>query len=155
KPHWLDDGSFLWHGEGKEGPQLEHRAKDGKLLKVISSPAQGFLGIVHVMPKDKEVVYRASTDPTQEHLFRAPVEEGKVVRLPREPGLHSATFNKSGSVYVHTASLLGEMPRSTVYKSDGTKVGDLPSVAEAPPFKVQQTIQEVGDKPSLWTTVVR
>ena len=40
-PHWLADGSFLWAGEGKEGRQLEHRDKNGQLLKVLVSRGGG------------------------------------------------------------------------------------------------------------------
>jgi dipeptidyl-peptidase-4 len=152
KPHWLEDGSFLWHAEGKKGPELHHRDRNGKLLKVVVGPEDGFLGVVHVSPKDKQVVYRASTNPTQEHLFRVSLPDGKPVALSKEPGLHSATFSKPGDVYVHTASLLSHMPRSTVHKADGTKLAELPSVAEDPPFEVRQSIQQVG---GLWTTVVR
>ena len=32
-PRWLEDGSFLWTGQGQDGPQLEHRDKGGALRK--------------------------------------------------------------------------------------------------------------------------
>src|SRR5262249_22633520 len=113
KPHFLDDGSFVWAGEGKDGPQLEHRDKTGALLRLVVPARDGFLEVVNVDPKTKEIVYRASDNPTQEHLFRKPLAGGKPVALSKEPGLHSATYGKSGEVYVHTASLLTAMPAST------------------------------------------
>jgi dipeptidyl-peptidase-4 len=158
-PHWLDDGSFLWHGEGKAGPRLEHRGKAGKLLGVLVGASEGFLGVVHVDAKNKKVFYRASTDPTQQHLFEKPLEGGKATPLSKGPGLHSAVFGKSGDVYVQTASLLRAMPRSTVHRIgprvSGERVGELPSVAEDPPWQVKQEIRKVGKGEGFYTTLIR
>src|SRR6185369_5526606 len=151
---WLDDGSFLWHGEGKDGPELQHREKTGALQRVLAGPEEGFLGIVHADAKAKEVVYRASADPTQQHLFRKPIAGGKPAALSQGAGLHSAVFGKSGDVWVQTASLLGTMPASTVYHA-GKPVGVLPAVAEDPPFVVKQEIVKVGNKPGFYATLIR
>ena len=40
-PRWLKDGSFLWVSEGKDGPRLEHRGKDGALQAVLVPPEAG------------------------------------------------------------------------------------------------------------------
>jgi dipeptidyl-peptidase-4 len=155
-PHWLEDGSFLWEGEGKEGRQLEHREKTGELRRVLGSGAEGLRNIVHVDDKSKCVFYCAnSADPTQQHLFKKPIEGGKAVPLSKEVGLHSAVFGKSPDVYVQTASLLTAMPTSTVHRSDGTLIAELPSVAENPPWVVKQEIHKVGKGAGFYTTVVR
>jgi dipeptidyl-peptidase-4 len=154
KPHFLDDGSFLWHGEGKGGAELQHRDKTGELRRVLVPASDGFAGIVHADKKTKEVVYSGSADPTETHLFRKPIDGGKAVPLTTEPGLHSAVVGKTG-VYVVTSSLLSVMPVSVVYKADGTKVAELPSVAEQPPFVVKQQIVKVGKSPGFHATVIR
>ena len=147
-PHWLEDGSFLWTAEGKEGPELQHRDKTGELRRVLASAAEGFRGIVHVDDKNRSVVFTASTDPTQQHLFKKPLDGGKAMALSKEAGLHTAVFGKSGDVYVHTHSLLTAMPTSTVHRGDGSLVAELPSVAENPPWVVKQEIQKVGKGPA-------
>ncbi len=154
RPHWLADGSFLWHGEGKEGAQLELRDKTGALERIIIPASEGFLGVVHFASKNKEITYRASADPTQQHLFRKSLDGAEPTALSKEPGLHSSVVGKTG-VYVHTASLLSAMPRSTVHRADGEKVGELPSVAEEPPFVVKQEISKVGKDPGFYTTIIR
>jgi dipeptidyl-peptidase-4 len=116
---------------------------------------EGFQAVVHVDARKKQVYCLASTDPTQAHLFKLALGGGKPVALTREAGLHSAVFGKSGEVYVHTASLLSAMPRSTVHKGDGSLVGELPSVAETPPFKVKQEVLKVGEGPGFYATVIR
>src|SRR5262249_40594280 len=75
--------------------------------------------------------------------------------LTKAPGLHSAKFSKDHSVYVRTSVLLGAMPRSTVHRADGTLVGPLPSVAEAPPFTPEQRLEKVGTAPGFSASVVR
>jgi dipeptidyl-peptidase-4 len=47
------------------------------------------------------------------------------------------------------------MPRTNVRRADGSLVGELPSVAEDPPFAVKQEIQKVGKGAVFWTTIVR
>lgn len=155
KPHWLPDGSFLWAGEGTEGNQLEHRDGSGTLRRVVVPAREGFAGIVAVDAKRREVFYRASIDPTQQHLFRVSIDSGKPTPLSREPGLHSAEVGRTHDVHVHTASLLDAMPRSFVCRRDGSVVGELLSVAEEPPFKVRQEIVKVGDDPEFYTTLIR
>jgi dipeptidyl-peptidase-4 len=154
-PHWLPDGSFIWAGQGKAGPQLELREKTGDLRKVLVSAEEGFIDVVGADAKAGFVIYRASTDPTQQHVFRKPLASGKAVPLSKEPGLHSAVLGRSGDVYVHVASSLDAMPRTTVHRADGSLVGELPSVAENPPFAVKQEISKVGEGPRYYATVIR
>src|SRR5207249_1223717 len=123
--------------------------------RVLVPADDGFAGIVDVDKKSKQVVFSDSADPTEAHLYRKPIGGGTAVPLTKEAGLHSAAFGKSGEVYVLTSSLLEAMPRSVVYKSDGTKVGELPSVAEDPPFVVKQEILKVGKSPGFYSTVIR
>jgi dipeptidyl-peptidase-4 len=154
-PRWLEDGSFLWTAEGKAGPQLELHGLDGALSRVVVPASEGYLGLVDVDPKTRTVVYRASTDPTQAHLFRLSLEGGKAQPLTKEPGVHSAAFSENHSVYVHQASLAGAMPKSTVHRADGSVVGDLPSVAEDPPFVPRDEVLRVAEGEGFYAAVVR
>jgi dipeptidyl-peptidase-4 len=47
------------------------------------------------------------------------------------------------------------MPRATVHRADGTRVGELPSVAEDPPFVPRQELLEVGKGAGFHAAVVR
>ncbi len=154
-PRWLDDGSFVWTAEGSEGPQLEWREKDGRLRRVVVPAADGYAGLVDVDPQAGSVVYRASTDPTQSHLFRLALADGKPVRLTAEPGVHAAAFSKDHSVYVLQSSLARAMPRATVHRADGTPLGELPSVAEEPPFVPRDELLKVGPGQGFYAAIVR
>jgi dipeptidyl-peptidase-4 len=106
--------------------------------------------------KGKAVYVLAETDPTQMHLFRVPfLAEGKPTQLSKTPGVHDAVFAKNFSAYVLTSTGNTQMPRSTVHKIDGTLIGELPSIAEEPPFKPNVTVEKVGDGDGFYTAVVR
>jgi dipeptidyl-peptidase-4 len=155
-PSWLSDGSgFLWTSEQEGGPQLELRDRSGALRRVVVSAEAGFQGLVDVDAKSGQVVYEASNDATQSALFRVTLEGGNPEALTQEPGLHGAVFAKNHAIYVHQAVLPGAMPRTTVHRADGTLIGELPSVAETPPFVPRAELVKVGPGQGFYASVVR
>jgi dipeptidyl-peptidase-4 len=158
-PRWLEDGKrFLWIHEAREegdgGPQLELHGPGGD-KQVVVSWREGFQGLVDVDEKTGQVVYRASPNPTQAQLFRKPLTGGPAVALTTDEGVHSAAFSKDHSLYVHGFSTLHGMPKATVHKADGSVVGDLPSVAEDPPFVPRAEVVKVGDGDGFYASVIR
>jgi dipeptidyl-peptidase-4 len=155
-PRWLRDGrGFLWTSERDGGPRLELRDARGELVRVLVPASAGYDGLVDVDAEAGRVVYQASSDPTQVQLYRVSLRGGTSEALTHEPGIHGAAFAKNHAVYVHTAALPDAMPRTTVHKADGTRLGELPSVAEEPPFKPRAELLKVGDGPGFYAAVVR
>jgi dipeptidyl-peptidase-4 len=154
-PRWLEDGSFLWSAEGSDGPRLEWRDSDGGLRRVLISAEAGYRALVDADPKRKEIVYRGGSDPTQAHLFRLSLDGGKPVPLTKSPGLHDAVFSKDHSLYVEQTSEPAAMPKATVHRRDGTLVGELPSVAEEPPFLPRCEWLKVGEGEGFYASIVR
>jgi dipeptidyl-peptidase-4 len=155
-PKWLDDGSaFLWTSERDGGPQLELRARSGDLRRVLVPPAAGYEGLVDLDSAAGRVVYRASADPTQAQLFRISLKGGDPEPLTREPGMVAAAFSKNHAVYALAAASSSAMQRTTVHRADGTRLGELPSVAEDPPFVPRAELLKVGDGPGFYAAVTR
>jgi dipeptidyl-peptidase-4 len=155
-PRWLEGGSgFLWISEEHGGPRLELRDRHGRLEHVLVEPEAGFEGLVDVDPHGRRLVYHASPDPTQIHLFALNLSGGKPVPLTPEPGTHGATFSKDHRTYVHTAALPGRMPRTTVARLGGGAVRELPSVAEEPPLTPRGELLKVGAGAGFHACVVR
>jgi dipeptidyl-peptidase-4 len=155
-PRWFGDGKqFLWISETGGGPRLELRGDSGDLVRVLVPPEQGFENLIDVNPEAGLVYYRASTDPTQAHLFVRPLKAEDARQLSKEPGQHGATFAKNHSIYVHTAALADAMPRTTAHKADGTLIGTLESVAETPPFTPKYEILKVGEGKGFYASIVR
>ena len=147
-PYWLPDNSgFLWISERDGGPQLELRQVNGRLRRVVVGRNEGFQGLVGVVGdnSDLEIVYNASFNPTQSHLYRVTLREGGEPKpLTKEAGLHGAIFSKSGDLWLHMPRTLAYMPTVLVRQADGTVIGELPSVAEKPPFSPKVELTRVG-----------
>jgi dipeptidyl-peptidase-4 len=152
KPHWLEDSAFLWHAHTDKGPALELRyaGRDNEGA-TLAGPADGFRAIAHVDRDKRQVWYLGGTDPTQQQVVRTDWDGRMKKPISEGAGLHSVEVGKTGH-YVLISSRLDAMPRAVVYDPEGKKLGELPSVAQEPPLKVQQTIAKVGD---FWTTVIR
>jgi len=134
-PRWLEDGSgFLWTSERDGGPQLELRGKDGKVLRRMVGPEQGFIDLLSVDEKARQVYFTASVDPIQAHLWRVSLDGGEALQLSEGAGMHSASFPRSHLVQIRRFSGPRAMPQVMVHAGDGTLRGALPSVAEEPPF---------------------
>jgi len=154
-PRWLPDGKgFLWASEKAGGWQLELRKPSGELQKVLVDSSAGFRSLSEVEGKSGAVFFTARPDPTQTHLFRASPEIAPVA-LTREPGVHFGSFAETGGVYVRTASPLNAMPRSFVHRADGSLIGELPSVAEEPPFVPKVELTRIGDGKGFYAALIR
>jgi dipeptidyl-peptidase 4 len=156
-PVWLAaDKGFLWASEQLgSGWQLEWRDIDGKLRGVVVPPDFGFRSLASVRDGSDEIVITARPNPTEWKLFRVSLSGGDIINLSRGPGCHEGRFSRDHSIYVETATTLDKMPRSTVYRADGARAGDLPSVAEEPPFAPNVELTRVGDGPGFYAALVR
>jgi dipeptidyl-peptidase-4 len=157
-PHWLPEGrGFLWVAEQHGGPRLELRSEAGAFQRVLATPELGYQALIGVDAKGTEVAFTASTNPTQSHLYRLSLTDPFAAPqdLTPEPGLHTAVFARDHSLYVVTARLQDAMPRSTVRRADGKVIGELPSVAEEPPFRPQVEFLKVGPAPGFYAAIIR
>lgn len=133
-PRWVFGGrAFLWSSEREGAWRLELRDRTGKRIRALTEPEHGYREVLHV--EDESVVFVASPEPTERHLFRAKLEEEKeVVALTVDPGHHHARFDAESGVYLHSLSSATGEVTTTVRRKDGTFAGSLRSVAEVPPF---------------------
>ncbi|MBV9656906.1 MAG: DPP IV N-terminal domain-containing protein [Verrucomicrobia bacterium] len=158
-PKWLpekDGGGFLWTSERTGDWQLERRARDGRLQAVLVPPAAGYRGLVDAL--DGEVYFRADTDPTQTQLWRVALAGGgnDATPLTSEPGLHNAELGRGRGAWVHTVQTRGAMLRTFVRRwEDSSLVGELPSIAEEPPFVPKAEFGKVGVGEGFHTVIVR
>jgi dipeptidyl-peptidase-4 len=158
-PRWLADGRFLWVDQAREDQQLWLLDATGKRGYALVDVGTGFRSLVSVDTKTTQVYFLGGKDPTQTHLYKvsAPILLNPLVtvRLSKQPGIHAASFAKDHSIYVLTATGPDSLPRSVVYKFDGTEVGELPSVAESPDFTPKVEFTKVGGEPGFYCAIVR
>jgi len=154
-PRWLPDGQgFLWASEKKEGWQLEWRQRTGEFHRVLAQAGDGFRELLHVDEKSGEAFFIGCPDPTQFQLYKVAPASAPVA-LTHEVGNHSGSFGEGSAVYVRTISPLDAMPRSTVHRADGSLVGELPSVAEEPPFVPRVQLTKAGAGAGFYAALVR
>lgn len=143
---------MLWRTERNGGPELELRNLRGQLVRVLVPREEGFRKLLDVDADGGWVTYLASAEPIEQHVFRTPLLGGSAVKVSREPGFHAATFGKSHSVYVEQVMAPGQVPKQIVRRTTPTGmmvgsdavVGELPSVATAPPYVPNVEFATVG-----------
>jgi len=135
-PVWLEDGSgFLWTSEGEGAWTLELHGPNGALTRRITPPDLGYRGFVDVDEPRRTVLVRAGADPTETQLWRVALDaDDAPLAMTRDRGLHGAVVSKEHQIWVHTFDGLKGERRQTVTRADGTVLGELPSVAEPPPY---------------------
>ncbi|HEY0870599.1 MAG TPA: prolyl oligopeptidase family serine peptidase, partial [Acidothermaceae bacterium] len=95
--------------------------------------------IVALSPED--VLFSASTEPTEQHLWGY-FSDGKCVQLTSEAGVHGGT-GASDVLVLSSASLSSDGVR-TVVRSNGVEVGQIASFGEPAPFSPRVSISARG-----------
>jgi dipeptidyl-peptidase-4 len=146
-PRWLKDGSgFLWLTERTGEWSLELWSRDGKLVRTLTPAGWGLLDLAGLDDERGIAYVRASDDPTQVHLYGAPLAGGQPKQLTTEPGMHDYAFGERADVYLHTYSLADGRAATRVEQAGGKSRGELKSVAEAPPFVPKFELATVGER---------
>lgn len=156
-PVWLAGGQqFLWTTESRGTWQVELRAADGRLERVITPPDFVYKGIIHARDSAAGIYVAGGTDPRETQVWRFPLDGRPGVALTREPGVHGAAVSGDGRILVHTYSLLDGRTGRDVLDRDGRVLASLPSIAENPPTvpKVEIT-RTVGGPRQFNAAIVR
>ncbi|MBK7863160.1 MAG: DPP IV N-terminal domain-containing protein [Archangiaceae bacterium] len=160
-PHWLPDGSgFFWLSEREGGPQLELHQADGSLKSVWLKPEAGWAKTNDSLAYDeanRTLYFAGGPNPTAAPLWK--VREGEAPQLVKTDFSDQVTswvkVSGDGQYFLQWGTALGAMPRTAVFRADGTKVADLPSVAVEPTLKLGVETKKVGDGPGFWTMVFK
>ena len=94
-----------------------------------------------VLARSPDVLFTASTEPTEQHLW-AYVSNGECVALTSKPGVHTGTG--ASSVLVVSSASLSVDGVQTAVRHDGVDVGRIASFAEAAPFSPRVSISKQG-----------
>ncbi|MFN7972887.1 MAG: DPP IV N-terminal domain-containing protein [Acidobacteriota bacterium] len=131
-PAWDDEGEgFIWSTERGGDWQLELRDRSGKLVRTLTPPGYGEADLVHV--DATSIVFAGGPDSREVHLYTVPLDgKGEPRRITDGAGIHAGAYGRSGSVWVHTESLLDGTWRARVIGPGVKVIAELPSVAEKP-----------------------
>jgi len=158
-PRWLPDGAgYLWSTEREGAWQLERRGAKGHPALALTSPEFGYRHLLHIDAKRGVAHVAASTDPTQDHVWRVPLDpaSGPPTALTQGVGSHGAVFGEDADLWVHVTTNLSGERRWRVRHGEAAPLGELTSVAEAPPFAPNVTLTQVeAEGRSLHAALIR
>jgi dipeptidyl-peptidase-4 len=156
-PHFTEKGDFLWYTERNGGPEVELRSAGGELEGTYVPPDAGYASFVGFDEAGGWVYFVGSPDPTEVVLRRTKLG-GVPERVKTDemgPAIQGASLSKDGKLLAVTTTTLRYMPRTAVWRTDGTRVGDLPSVAEEPPLSPTTEIRKVNIGDGFFAAVIR
>jgi dipeptidyl-peptidase-4 len=152
---WLPDGSaFLWSTEARGSWQLELRDKGGRLLRELTPPGFGYAGLQGLDAEAGTAFAGRAAEPIDTQIYEVPLAGGEPRPLTQGPAQHAGVFARESR-----ARAIAETPRAgqpiwRVYRADGTLSGELPSIAEKPPFSVDLTLRKVSAE-GFWTATIK
>ncbi|MCY1077806.1 S9 family peptidase [Archangium lansingense] len=154
-PEWLEDGSgFLWSTERNGASEVELRRADGSLARSLVKPGAGFQMLVNYQPKEDILYFLGGPNPTERYLWRVK-GGGEPERVTSGgPALERAVVSARGGLIVVTTEGPTSLRRVYVHRSDGTRLGELPSVAREPPYQPRLELRQVGPE-RFWTALIR
>ena len=150
-PMWLKEGrQFFWSTERGGSWQIELHSADGALTRAVTPANFQLDELIDVDESDHSILVTGGPDSRERHLFRVSIEaKTEPQRLTREPGRHDAVFGDSKETFLHRFDLLdGRAGWEVLRSSDGTKLAELPSVAERPSSQPQvELLRTEGPRP--------
>ena len=156
-PRWLSDGSaFLWTTERRGMRQLELHAKDGKLLRELTSRGFSMTDFVGLDESRHVAWVRGDANPTERQIFRVPLDKGQPQpeQVTTTSGVHEAELAENGGVWVHTTRRMDAMPSFEVRGGVGELRGYLTSVTETPSIQLHPLFNTVGPH-DIFTLLLR
>jgi dipeptidyl-peptidase 4 len=130
-PVWLPSHEFLWTSERDGAWQIELRRADGSLDRVIVPPGKGLQHFAGVT--GSYFFFLAGMNPSVSELWRANLDDAELTRVAS--GFHTISLSENGaSILTDTVRAPDALAKTLVRRTDGSVLGELPSVAEAPPY---------------------
>jgi dipeptidyl-peptidase-4 len=131
-PAYLDDGRLVTTVDSEDTRRL---AVDGVPVTPVG------LQVMSVAVGRDDVVFVATEDPTERHVWRLPAS-GELERLTREPGVHAAV--RGGGLLVTVSASMDRHGAAVTLSRDGVVVGAITSYAEEPSLVPRVTFLTTG-----------
>ncbi|MHB1844411.1 MAG: S9 family peptidase [Deltaproteobacteria bacterium] len=134
---WLPERqALLWSSERSGQNELELRSADGKLVRELTLPGQGFRRLVSVDEKAGLAVVEGGSRSSEQSLWQISLDGAPAKRLAGGAEFHSAVageaMERAPVLVDHVARLGGPARTDLLSAVDGARLGELPSQAERP-----------------------
>ncbi|HEY0706535.1 MAG TPA: prolyl oligopeptidase family serine peptidase, partial [Polyangia bacterium] len=154
-PRFLPQGAgLLWATEGQGARTLELRGLDGTLSKELLPADSGFLSFVHALP-DASAIFVLIGDALVNHLVRVDLASGARTVVVASDGCdRTATVARQGTCVLETRTGPQRLPETRLVFPDGHAM-PVPSVAVAPPFRVNLSLVRTGGAQDFHAALIR
>ncbi len=131
---------FVWASERTGFRHLYLYEPDGKLVRALTEGEWMVDDLVDVDEVHGLAYFLATKDgPTERHLYRVPLAGGEIERLTHEPGMHSATLDRSFAMFIDTWNDLSSPPQIAIRSLAAGSEGSPPrAIAIEPDPKVAE-----------------
>ena len=122
-PAWLKDGSFLWFSERSGFKHLYHYAKDGTLLRQVTT-GRWDVRTLYGVDEANGLVYFPSSERSAigTDIYRIGLDGAGLTRLSQTPGTHRAVFNPDFTRYVGFWSDVMTPTQMRLHRADGIEL---------------------------------
>lgn len=146
-PRFVANGTqFLWTSERDGEARLELRGRDGSLVRALTPTGFGYQSLLAVDEANARVFVSGSANPTEMHVWEVPLAGGAPRQLTEESAVHEAVFSSDASLWVHVARGREGARHASIVRTGGAELTRVRTVAEAPSFQPNVTIEEVGER---------
>lgn len=145
-PDWVDlvEDAPRRLADGRVVEVVSDREADTNRLTIDGEPVTpAGLQVRGVLDSGEGVLFRASYDPTEIHLWRWTPDEGPM-RITEEPGVHSGAA--AGAVRVVVSATPDASIATASVHRDGAWVGEIPAVAETPVVRPEPRFLTLGER---------
>jgi dipeptidyl-peptidase-4 len=134
--------------------QLELRDPAGKLVKTLTDDKLGLRALAGVDTKAKIAWVIGSADPVRADVWTVPLDGGAPTQITSAPGVYFAAPSKHGELAFVFGEALDGKSLFEIVRSDGTKLADVPSVHEAPPWFPKPSYETIELAGRRYSTVI-
>ncbi len=124
EPEFLSDGKrFLWTSERSGFRHIYLYGADGTMQKQLTSGDWEVNSIAQVDEENGRVFYLSNEEsPLQIQLYVVGLDGAGKRKLSQAAGMHSVSMSPTCAYYSDRFSSFSALPRTTLYKGDGTEV---------------------------------
>jgi dipeptidyl-peptidase-4 len=120
-PEFLPDGSFIWQSDRTGYRHLYHYAKDGTLIKRITS-GDWDVRELYGLADGYAYFSAAEHSPIANHVYRVKLDGSGFARLSQTEGTHDADFNDRCTGYFDLFSAVNTPPQLRLHANDGREM---------------------------------
>ncbi len=115
------DDQFIWQSERDGYNHLYLYNTDGKLLRQLTKGSWVVNEIVGMNAEENKAIITTSKEsPLEKHIYTVSLDNGRLQRIDKEPGMHTATVSPDGDYLLDVYSAAGNPKATFVHAMDGS-----------------------------------